>query len=161
ASSNLPVSLFECAHLRARLLAELPRRRIPDDRVEPVDDVESAPDVLAARECGAYADEAADGGEHCENGERNPHRGRRLVRKDGAVRVRAVPGWLAGVVVVVYVLAARVHYFRLADGLGLKYVRDADSLFGAVVRTVCDRRVNGDVNGLALVVRCGVRLVRL
>src|SRR5205085_7564012 len=104
---------------------------------------------------------AADGGEHCENGERNPHRGRRLVREDGAVRVRAVPGWLAGVVVVVYVLAARVHYFRLADGLGLKYVRDADSLFGAVVRTVCDRRVNGDVNGLALVVCSGVRLVRL
>ena len=117
--------------------------------------------MLAAREGGADADEAADGGEHGEHGERNPHRGRRLVRKDGAVRVRAVSGWLVRVVVVVHVVASRVHGLRFADGLCFEHVRDADTLFGAVVRSVCDRRVNGDMHGLALVVCGGVRLVRL
>src|SRR5205085_7970209 len=86
---------------------------------------------------------------------------RRLVRDDRAVRVRAVAGRLFGVVVVMYVAAALVNRLGLAERLGLKHVRDADALFGAVVRAVCDRRVNRDVDGLALVVGGGVRLVRL
>src|SRR5205085_11328924 len=130
-----------------------------DDRVEPVDDVESAPDVLAARERGAYADEAADGREHCESGERNPHRGRRLVRKDGAVRVRAVSGWLVRVVVVVHVVAARVRRLRFADGFRFGHVSAADSLFGAVVREVLDGRVSGDVDSLTIVIRAVVARV--
>ncbi len=110
----------ERGYLRGRVLAELSGRGIPDDGVEPVDDVELAADVCAARKRRADADEAADGRQHRQHRQRHPHRARRLVRQDGAVRVVPVPRGVARVVAVVYVVAVRVHALRLADRGRLK-----------------------------------------
>ncbi len=147
--------------LRVRLLAELPRRGVPDDGVEPVDDVELAADVRAAGEGGADADEAADGRQHRQHRQRHPHRRRRLVRQDRAVRVVSVAGGLVRVVPVVYVVAVRVNALRLSRVRALKGVRRADALFGAVVRAVADRRRRGLVRRLAVGVALRVRLVGL
>ena len=75
------------------------RRRIPNDRIQPRDDVHAPADFLAAGERGADADEAADRRENCQHHQRHPHRLWRFVR-----RVRMVLMFALDVIVAVRLL---------------------------------------------------------
>ena len=67
---------------------ELTRHRIPDDRIEPVDDMQASAGMLAAgyrSECWSNADETTNNREERQNSQRHPHRWRRFVRNVRAV----------------------------------------------------------------------------
>src|ERR1044071_6814910 len=56
---------------------ELARRRIPDDRIQPVDNVQTSARMLAAGyrfECWSNTDETTDNREERQNCQRHPHR---------------------------------------------------------------------------------------
>ena len=72
---------------------KLARRRIPDDRIQPVDDAQLTAGMLASRdelERWSNSDKTADRSENCQNNERHPHRRRRLMRHVRAVSVPAM-----------------------------------------------------------------------
>src|SRR5262245_52736784 len=72
-----------CGLMTAFSRIELARDRIPDDRIEPVDDMQTAARMLAAgnrSECRSNADEATDDREECQHSQRHPHRGGRFMR---------------------------------------------------------------------------------
>src|SRR5689334_24297868 len=67
---------------------ELARGRIPDDRIEPVNDIHAAARMLGPGQrakCWSNPDKAADRREHGQHRERNPHRRWRLMRHVRAV----------------------------------------------------------------------------
>ena len=94
-----------CGFVSAFGRIELTRRRIPDDWIEPVDDVQTTTGMLAAgyrSECWSDADETTDNREKRQNSQRHPHRRRRFVRNVRAVMAicMSVRGYVMGYIFV-------------------------------------------------------------
>src|ERR1041384_100226 len=71
--------LYRCSFMTTFSRIELPRERIPDDRIEPVDDMQTTAGMLAAGyrfECRSNTDEATDDRKERQDSQRYPHRWR-------------------------------------------------------------------------------------
>src|SRR5215203_2629381 len=73
---------------------KLTRRRIPDHRIEPGDDIQSTAWMLASGytpERWSNANQPTDYCEHCKDCQRHPHRRRRLVRRVRSMAMIIMP----------------------------------------------------------------------